>query len=295
MESRYRSRLPLDLALTLAPIRRGANDPTVRVEDGAWWRALRTPAGPATLRLAQDADGEVRIAAWGSGAACAIDGVPELLGARDSLDGFAPEGRLGALHKRFRGLRIGRARAVFETALVTALEQLVQSRDAHASHRRMVHAWSERAPGPVELWLPLAPDALSRREPASLREHGVGSKRAAAVGEIARRAKRLEETLDMEFPAARERLLAVRGIGPWTASKIARIALGDPDAVLVGDYHLPHDIVFAFTGAARGDDARMLELLAPYAGHRARVAEVIRAAGIHAPRFGPRRSLRRSW
>jgi hypothetical protein len=36
----------------------------------------------------------------------------------------------------------------------------------------------------------------------------------------------------------------------------------------------------------------MLELLAPFAGHRARVIRLIEAAGIHAPRRGPRMAPR---
>ena len=36
----------------------------------------------------------------------------------------------------------------------------------------------------------------------------------------------------------------------------------------------------------RGTDERMLELLAPYAGHRARTIRLVEAAGIHPPRLG---------
>jgi hypothetical protein len=41
-------------------------------------------------------------------------------------------------------------------------------------------------------------------------------------------------------------------------------------------------------GEPRGDDARMLELLAPYAGQRGRVIRLLEAARIKIPRFGPR-------
>src|SRR5207244_1950347 len=82
------------------------------------------------------------------------------------------------------------------------------------------------------------------------------------------------------------------GIGPWTAAKVATVALGDPDAVPVGDYHLPHSIGYAFEGTPRSTDERMLELLEPYRGHRARVIRLITVAGIVAPRFGPRKPLR---
>jgi 3-methyladenine DNA glycosylase/8-oxoguanine DNA glycosylase len=70
------------------------------------------------------------------------------------------------------------------------------------------------------------------------------------------------------------------------------VALGDADAVSVGDYHLPNTVAFALAGEARADDERMLELLAPFAGHRGRVVRLIEGSGITAPRRGPRMRLR---
>ncbi len=96
----------------------------------------------------------------------------------------------------------------------------------------------------------------------------------------------------MDIASAYRRLLAFPGIGPWTAAKVAMVALGDADAVPVGDYHLPHSIGYMFDGTPRSTDERMLEILEPYRGHRARVIRLVVAAGIAAPRFGPRQPLR---
>ena len=92
--------------------------------------------------------------------------------------------------------------------------------------------------------------------------------------------------------AATRRLQAFPGIGPWTAAEVAVVALGDCDAVRVGDYHLKDQVAWALAGAARGSDERMLELLAPWTGHRARVLRLIVSAGIQAPKFGPRTAIR---
>jgi 3-methyladenine DNA glycosylase/8-oxoguanine DNA glycosylase len=73
---------------------------------------------------------------------------------------------------------------------------------------------------------------------------------------------------------------------------VAGVALGDPDAVPVGDYHLPHIVGYAFEGTPRSTDERMLELLEPFRGHRGRVIRLLTVAGIGAPRFGPRKPLR---
>ena len=96
----------------------------------------------------------------------------------------------------------------------------------------------------------------------------------------------------MSLPDAWLRLQAFPGVGPWTAAKVALVALGDADAVPVGDYHLPHMVGNAFDGTARSTDERMLELLEPYRGHRARVIRLVILAGFGAPRFGPRQPLR---
>ncbi len=82
------------------------------------------------------------------------------------------------------------------------------------------------------------------------------------------------------------------GIGPWTAAETVRIALGDPDAVSVGDYHIPNLVSWALAGEPRGTDERMLELLRPYEGQRARVVLLLELSGLGAPRYGPRMAAR---
>lgn len=68
-------------------------------------------------------------------------------------------------------------------------------------------------------------------------------------------------------------------------------AMGDPDAVAVGDYHIPNTVSWALANEPRADDARMLELLEPFAGHRGRVTMLLKFGGISAPKYGPRLSL----
>ncbi len=87
-------------------------------------------------------------------------------------------------------------------------------------------------------------------------------------------------------------LLAIPGVGPWTAGEVGRAALGDPDAVSVGDYHLPSLVAWLLAGERRADDARMLELLEPYRGQRGRVIRLLEAAGTWPPRRGPRMPAR---
>jgi 3-methyladenine DNA glycosylase/8-oxoguanine DNA glycosylase len=292
LETVVRPRLPVDLRLTLAPLRRGPGDPTNLIErSGAWWRATRTPRGPATARYSAEGGG-IRIAAWGQGAEWCLEAAPELLGARDSLEGFSPTGLVAELHRRFPGLRIPRSRAVFEALLPSILEQKVTGREAHNAFAAIVRAFGEPAPGPVPLRLQPSPEAVAVTPYWAFHPLGVERKRTAAVQMAASRASRVEETLTMAPAEAHRRLQALPGVGPWTSAEVAIVALGDADAVSVGDFHLPHLVSYALTGERRGTDERMLELLAAWPGHRGRVLRLLTRSGRYPDRRGPRMAVR---
>ena len=84
-------------------------------------------------------------------------------------------------------------------------------------------------------------------------------------------------------------LRLIPGVGPWTVGSVLGPALGDADAVPVGDFHFPHIVAWNLAGEARATDDRMLELLAPYEGQRGRVLRALVRTGQGAPAFGPRR------
>jgi endonuclease III len=285
----FETQRPLDLRLTLAPLSAG---PWLRHDGGAIWRATRTPAGAATVRL-ERRNGSVDVQAWGPGAGWAVANAPTLCGEDDDESGFAPAHPLIArLRREIRGMRMPRTHAVFEALVPVVLTQQVTTDEARESYRHLVNAVGDSAPGPIALKLPPSPAVLASMPYWSFHRFGIERRRADIVIRAARSAKRLEEIVSMDITAAYRRLLAFPGVGPWTAAKVAMVALGDPDAVPVGDYHLPHSIGFALEGTPRSTDERMLELLEPYRGHRARVVRLITMAGIAAPRFGPRKPLR---
>ena len=61
----------------------------------------------------------------------------------------------------------------------------------------------------------------------------------------------------------------------------------------VGDFHIPNMVCWALAREPRGTDERMLELLEPYRGQRARVTRYLELAGMAAPRYGARLASRR--
>jgi 3-methyladenine DNA glycosylase/8-oxoguanine DNA glycosylase len=284
----------VDLAVTLRPIRRGGADPALRWTSEGAWRATRTPLGPGTELLRQAPDGSVLIDAWGPGAEWLLDRAPRLLGSLDDDSDFQPRHSvLKELRRRYSGLRLCRTESVWEAALATILEQMVPTVEAAESWRGILRSFGEPAPGPLPgLMLPPSPELVARLPYHALHPVRVERRRAETLRRAALAEKRLQETVEMPLPEARRRLSVLPGMGAWTAAEIAMVALGDADAVSVGDYHLPHMVSWALAGEPRSSDARMLELLEPYRGHRGRVIRLLVMAGMGAPRYGPRRALR---
>lgn len=283
---------PLDLGLVLGPLRRGPADPTFRaMPDGSLWRASRTPAGPGTLRVSRHS-GEVRGEAWGPGAEWLLDGLPELLGAADDPSAFVPRHKLLAVVRHRRpGLRLTRTGLVLESLIPSILEQKVTADEAYRAWRLLVRTFGEPAPGPAaggRLWV--MPSARGWALIPSWEWHraGVDNKRASTVLRAVRVAARLEEAVGMSPAAAQARLEVVPGIGPWTSAECVQRALGAPDAVTVGDLHLPGIVGWALAGDRDADDAVMLSLLAPYAGQRHRAARLILLSGRVPERRAPR-------
>jgi 3-methyladenine DNA glycosylase/8-oxoguanine DNA glycosylase len=284
---------PLDLDATLGVLQRGPSDPTIRWGAGEVWRAARTPDGPASLRL-RLRGASLLADAWGPGAGWTIEHAPSLVGFDDQPDAFLPANRLLAdLHRHHPGLRLGRTGLVFEALLPTILEQKVPSVEAYASYAQLVRALGEHAPGDADLLLPPEPARLLATPYWAVHRFGIERRRFAVIQMVAARARRLEATVDMDPVQARRVLTTLPGIGPWTAAEVSVVAYGDRDAVSLGDYHLPHQVAWGLAGEVRGSEARMLELLEPYRGHRARVIRLLTLGGIQAPRFGPRMRLRR--
>jgi 3-methyladenine DNA glycosylase/8-oxoguanine DNA glycosylase len=263
-------------------------------EDGAVWRASYTPDGPGTLRVPTRGEPE----AWGPGAGWLLAGVPALLGAQDDpgaltalLDSADP-----ALVRVVRdaagkhpGLRIGRSNRVFEALVPAVLEQKVPGKEAWRSWSYLLRRFGEAAPGAPELRVPPPPEVWARIPSWEWHRSGAEAVRARTIMNAARVASRLEApATSAELD---RRLRSLPGVGVWTSAEVRQRALGDPDAVSVGDYHLSGHVGWAMVGR-KVDDAGMLELLEPYAGQRHRVSILLLLAGAGPPRRGPRMPVR---
>jgi hypothetical protein len=304
LTGRWQAPFRVDLARTLGVHRRGTGDPAFRVEpSGAVWRTSRTPHGPATMRVvaarggaagdggALAGDGTTVLTwAWGPGAAWILACMPGLLGADDDRAGFRPvHPLLAEVDRRFPHLRIGRSGRVFEALVPAVLEQKVVGAEARRAWRLLMLRFGEAPPGPAPRGMRVFPPPRTWARIPSWEWHraGVEGVRARTVIGAAQVAGRLEEIVRMTPAEADLRLRSLPGIGPWTSAETRQRSCGDADAVSVGDVHLPGAVGWALAGR-KVDDAGMLELLAPYAGHRHRAARLVVLSGIRPPRHGPR-------
>ncbi|MEZ5094197.1 DNA-3-methyladenine glycosylase [Nocardioides sp.] len=292
----WRPGRPCPVGALLAPLRRGAGDPTYRRDGDDHWLGLRAPTGAATLRVrSEPALGEVHAQAWGPGADWALERLPALLGDADDPAGFTPHHDLVArAWERHPDLRIGRTDRVMEALVPAVIEQKVTGQEAFAGFRSLVHRHGERAPGPGgerRLWLQPGPEAL-RRVPSWewLRMH-IDPARSRPLVRAAGVAGSLERLVTLDGDEADRRLRSLPGIGVWTSAEVRQRALGDADAVSFGDYHLAKEVGWALFGHDI-DDERLAEVLEPYRPHRGRAAMLILLAGRRRPRRGPRMAPR---
>lgn len=139
------SATPIDLANTVAPLRRGAGDPSYYVAaDGAHWRTSRMASGPVTYRLARAGTTSVTGQAWGAGAEEFLDQLDRMLCLDQDSSDFVPHHhKVAEAQRRFPGLRMLRTGLVFEALVPAVLEQKVHTVTAHAAWRKLVRMFGD--------------------------------------------------------------------------------------------------------------------------------------------------------
>lgn len=209
---------------------------------GAYRRTLRLPHGPGIVALspgpghigctlhltdARDEAAAVARCRW----LLDLDADPA------AVDGaLAADPVLAPLIAKAPGRRMPRCVDPHELALRTVLGQQVSTAAARTHAARLVAAHGTPVTDPDGGLTHLFPtaadlagiDPQTLALPAARRRSFVGLARALADG-------RVPLTPGADPAAAREGLLALPGIGPWTADTVAMRALGDPDAFLPGD------------------------------------------------------------
>jgi AraC family transcriptional regulator of adaptative response / DNA-3-methyladenine glycosylase II len=242
---RLAARPPFDAAGLLAHLSARAVPGVEAIEDGEYRRALRLAHAPAVAGLAPDGDG-VRLRLWGADPRDAEDAVRRCGALLDlALDpgevlavlGDAPV--VGPLVRARPGLRLPGTTDPAELAVRAVIGQQVSVAGAATVAGRLAAEYGERLAVPVGTVTHAfpSPRALAAADPATLpmpRSRGraiVGLAAALAAGDVD-----LSPGADPETAGAQ--LLALPGIGPWTADYVRMRGLGDRDAFPAADLGL---------------------------------------------------------
>ncbi|OMH29342.1 3-methyladenine DNA glycosylase [Tersicoccus phoenicis] len=301
-----------DLRSSLSILQHGIQDPSMQFDPGraaGCWMAFTTDDGPVSLRLdarrrisgeGNDSgpdEGLVQVRAYGPGAADALAAVPGLLGLHDDWTGLDDADLTDRLprfilraRRSHRDVRLPAAGRVLDFAVIAVLGQKITGLEAKRAWHYLVSRFGTPAPGPAPAGLTVPPTGEQWRRVPSWHWHraGVDHSRSTTILRLAQRASALRRLAALPCgDDLTSRLMSVPGIGPWTAAETTQRTHGDPDAISVGDFHLAKDVGWAFTGEAV-DDAGMVRILEPWAGHRQRVVRLMYLSGFRRPRFAPR-------
>lgn len=297
-----------DIGATLSWYRHGGSDPTTWLTTtgrgpssaGHFVRATLTPDGPGTLSLQWTRD-DVAVETFGPGGAWLHQQAGRMVGSADTGDHGLEASEhpvVASTARANRSLRFGASGDLYHELLPTIIEQRITAGEAHQQWKRLCFELSDPAPGPfTRLLLPPDPAVLARRPSWWFHPLGIERTRAEPLIDVARHASKFWSWSATGTSEAAAKLGLVRGVGQWTIGSVLGPALGDPDAVAVGDFHLKNMIAHNLAGEARGTDERMLELLEPYAGQRGRVVRYVARHGASAPKFGPKKRIvaMRAW
>lgn len=281
------------LQRSLSSLRSGRRDPTVRFDGNRVLCGLLTGDGPVTL-CAEQGSGSLAVELDGPGAEWLEPQLSGMFGLQDDPSAFAPTGAVLRLAKRYPGIHLIRLPVLFHRLIQIVLHQLVTWEEAAAGWKVMTQRFGTAAPGADDLLIGPTPEALRSLAYYDLVDCGILPRQARLILRLATEHRRMERAWSMGDEHLVEFLSRIPGIGAWTLETLRGSCLGDADAVVTGDYGLPHTVCWFFRKQERGTDEEMLQLLEPFRGHRYRVQQLLMLSGMKAPRRGPKMRVR-SW
>lgn len=256
--------------------RRGSPDGLTRSRRGVLHRLLHAPDGqPVLVRVAQPARDRVLFGAqaaapdaaeWGIERMRAALGVDQDL--RPFYERFRFDPMIGLSVRRRPELRVWGKPEPFEALAWAICEQLIEFREATAIERRIVAVLGRRCQRTGLRDSPSAAD-LAGAAPARLCSLGLSESRAIALVRVSRDVAR--GRIDLHSPAPEDgwrRLLAIRGIGPWTVQMLGLTGQGRLDQLPAGDLGYLKWVGRLLSGGdpwARATVEEVTQLFAPYA------------------------------
>lgn len=180
---------------------------------------------------------------------------------------------LARLVAHFEGMRVPQAASVYEILISAILEQQVNLSFAHQVKQALIEAYGSHIEFAGRRYNAFPePAALAITTPKELRRIQVSGPKARYMIEISRRV--LDGSLDLEGlrrldpAAAHERLLASKGVGPWTAQYVGLRALGHLDCLPAADVGLQKCLRLFYGLRKQPSTARVERLAKSWAGWR---------------------------
>ena len=205
--------------------------------------------------------------------------VSRMLGLHQPIEGFeqrhAAHPQLGRLIARNRGLRVALAATPFEALTWAITGQQISVNAAVALRRKLIQTTQLRHSSGL-LCYPNAQHVAALPQEA-LRQAGFSATKTRTLQAVSRLV--VDGALPLEawaqdFPGAdlvRDRLLAVRGIGPWTVNYALLRGHGWLDGSLHGDAAVRRGLQTLLGSSERIDEKRAEHWLAPFSPWRALV------------------------
>jgi len=222
---------PFDFDLSVLRFRRWGRDPANLWEDGALWRAV----DGREVRIAP-ADGGVDVEPLDAATGVVVR---KLLGAEFDLDAFyafaATEPVLAGIVPALRGLRPPLAPDPFESLVTSITAQQVSLHAAFAIRGRFIERFGVRT---GRAWAFPTRERIARAREEELVELGFSRRKAEYTIGLARADVDLDGLALLPDDDVKATLVALRGIGEWTAEWFLARHLARPRAWPVGDIGL---------------------------------------------------------
>jgi DNA-3-methyladenine glycosylase II len=180
-----------------------------------------------------------------------------------------PHPVFGAIVRDLWGAKPMRPASLLEMAVIVITEQQISLAAANRIRARLVEHFGDRIEG---VWVFPASEALARASLEEIRSCGYSQRKAEYIRDFATQVTAgqldLEELKTLPETEVYDRLLGLRGWGPWSANYFLVRGLARPDRVPADDLAV-RTVVGKYLGrGARVSQAGVEELLAPFRPYR---------------------------
>ena len=207
----------------------------------------------------------------------ATDRVSWLLGVDQDLAPFYELGRadqaMAGLVEQFYGLHLPHTASVFEALVLAVLGQQISTSVARIIRTLLIETFGPSAefdgetyyafPRPASIWASSPAELHTMKLTQRKSEYVYGL--AGSVLDPEMGLERLEELTDQEIV---EKLVALRGVGMWTAQWALIRAVGRPDALPLGDLALRRVVSRLFMDGEDVNDAKVEEIAQRWSPYR---------------------------